>query len=269
MRTNAAAMASTGALHRSQKSLAKSLNRLAEGRRVIGAADDAAGLGVSVNLDTQSSSLRVATRNANDGISLIQVAESATETTTNLLQRMRELAVQSSSETLDNDERAYLQSEYAEYVDQIRVISRETEFNGINLTDALTPTVDVQVGSGRGTDNRITLNMPNLRGVWNAVRTESLATVTGAQDAIDAVDTAIDLTSEARSVLGAGHNRLLHALASAETSITALSSASSQIMDLDFALETSTLTRNQVLQQAAVASSVQATDISSSVLSLL
>ena len=268
MRTNAAAMASTGALHRSQKSLAKSLNRLAEGRRVVGAADDAAGLGVSVNLDTQSSSLRVATRNANDGISLVQVAESATETTTDLLQRVK-LAVQSASETLDDDERAYLETEYTEYVDQIRDLGRETEFNGINLTNALTPTIDVQVGSGRGTDNRITLNMPNLRAVWNAVRTESLATVTGAQDAIDAVDTAIDLTSEARSVLGAGHNRLLHALASAETSITALSSASSQIMDLDFALETSTLTRNQVLQQAAVASSVQATDISSSVLSLL
>ena len=269
VRSNLAGMHAAAMLQRSQGSLSGSLERLSSGQRVTSAADDAAGLGVAVNLETQSSSIRTAMRNANDGIDLLQTAEGAADSTTDMLQRMRELSVQSSSETLDDDERSYLQTEFNEYIDEIRDVSRNTEFNGIVLTDALRPTIDVQVGAGSSADNRVTLDMPDLRSVWATVRSETVATVSGANDAIEAVDTALGLVNDARSVLGAGHNRLLHAIGSAEASVTALSSAESQIIDLDFALESSALTRHKLLQQAGVASAAQANEIGRSVLGLL
>ena len=269
IQTNRAAMSAANRLGRTQENLGASLRRVSSGKRINNAANDAAGLGVAVNLETSSLSLRAAMRNANDGIRLVQVAEQAADSSVDILQRMRELAVQSSSETLGNDERAYLQTELAEHIDQLLDTGRNVNWNGIALGDALTPTIDVQVGTGATSNDVVTLQMPNLRGVWAAVRNEDISTLTGGRDALTAIDSALDLANTERAELGAGQNRLEAALENAQTSDTALTGARSRILDTDFAVETSHLTRLQIMQSAGVASLAQSKNLSQGILGLL
>ena len=269
LRTNLPAMSASTLLSRTQDHLGSSLRKVSSGHRINQSADDAAGLGVAVNLESTSLSLRAAMRNANDGIRLVQVAEQAMDTSVDVLQRMRELAVQGSSDTLGSDERAYLQTEFNEYIDELRVLGQTTNWNGIVLTDALTPTIDVQVGTNGTSNDVITLQMPSLRAVWAAIRTEDVSTAAGARDALSAVDTALDLANTDRADLGAGQNRLEAALENAQTSETALTGARSRILDTDFAVETSNLTRLQIMQSAGVASLAQSKNLSQGVLGLL
>ena len=142
-------------LNRTNKSLSDTFGRISSGLRINKAADDAAGLAVAENLDAGVRSLGMAKRNANDGIAVIQVAESATNEVANVLKRMRELAVQSSSDTLESTERAYIQTEYTQLKSEIDRISDVTEFNGISLTNATNTSLDVQVGMYNTTDDRI------------------------------------------------------------------------------------------------------------------
>ena len=149
VRTNVASMMASGRLGRTNKGLSESLAKISSGMRINKAADDAAGLGVATNLETQVLSTRQAMRNTNDGISIIQTAESATNEVVDILQRMRELAIQSASETLDDDERAYIQDEFEELQDEIQRIASSTQFNGVSLTNASNTTLDVQGRVGR------------------------------------------------------------------------------------------------------------------------
>jgi flagellin len=271
IRTNVAAMQAGGNLGRTNKALTSSLSRISSGLRITSAADDSAGLGVATNLETAVTSTRQAMRNTNDGISIIQTAEGALHEVTDILQRMRELAVQSSSETLDDDERAYVQDEFSELSAEVERISSVTEFNGLSLSDNSNTSLDVQVGIQNATTSRITIDLGDLRSTSLGVDSGnmSLASVTSAQSAIDDIDSALDSVNGYRSELGSVQNRLDSALNNSQVYSEALSGAKSSVLDADFATETSTLTRLQIMQQAGVASLAQAKNINQSVISLL
>jgi flagellin len=269
VRTNIASMMASGQLNRTSKSLTATLGRVSSGYRINSAADDAAGLGVATNLETTTISQRQGIRNANDGISIIQTAESATNEVTDILQRMRELAIQSASETLDNDERAYIEDEFDQLQEEMARIASVTEFNGISLASGTTTQLDVQVGVYDATSSRITIQLGDLQTSTLGVDGLSLATVTQAQAAIDSIDNALGTVNSVRSQLGAVQNRIESAISNATIYVEALSGAESQIKDADFATETADLTKFQIMQQAGVAALAQAKGINQSVISLL
>ena len=271
VRTNVASLMAAGNLAQTNKNLGATLNRISSGLRVNSAADDAAGLGVATNLETDAKSVTQAMRNANDGISIIQTAESASNEVVDILQRMRELAVQSSSETLDDDERSYIDDEFDELSEEIARIANVTEFNGVELADGTTTQVNVQVGIQNATSSRITIDLGELTtselGVGSA--TLDLGSVTGAQTAITEIDEALDTVNGYRSDLGSVQNRLDSAINSSQAYLEALSSAASSIQDADFAQDTSEMTKMQIMQQAGVAALAQAKNMNQSVISLL
>ncbi len=272
VRTNVSAMRSSGVLTQTTKSLSKSLLRISSGLRINSASDDAAGLSVATSLQTDAISLRQAMRNANDGISVVQTAETAADEITDILQRLRELAVQSASETLSDNERSYIDDEYQELVSEIDRIANATEFNGVSLASGTGDTqLAVQVGI---TSNTMTSQIVITLGDFTAntglgLAAVSLTSSTGALAAIDVIDTAIGSVNSIRSVLGAAQNRIESALDNAQTYMEALSAAESQIRDADFATETAELTKLQILQQSGIAALAQAKNINQGVISLL
>lgn len=265
-------MASQALFHlgRNNRSLTESVGRISSGYRVNSAADDPAGASVAVNLETRNRSLQQAIRNANDGVSVIQTAESATDEVTDLLQRMRELAVEGASETLDDDERTYIEDEFDELVDEVERIAANTEFNGITLSDGTTTQMDTQVGIENASSSRITIDLGDLTsttlGLTSAVTVQS---VTGATAAIDTIDAALDSVNGYRSDLGASQTRLDSAINFAESYSTALTMAEGNIVDADIAKESANMAKLQILQEASLAALAQANQINRSVLTLL
>ncbi len=269
--TNVASMSALTNLNRTGRSLTEVFTRISSGHRINKAGDDAAGLAVAENLNNAYRSGRVAMRNINDGLSLLQTAEGATNEVVNLVKRMRELAVQSASETLPNSERAYIQQEYAELALEVDRIAQSTEFNGIQLGDGSTTQLQVQVGINNTSNDRITLNVADMRSTIIAVDTVTvnLATATLAQSAITQFDTALDSLSGFRSGYGAVHNRLHSSLRNMETYTESLAAAESQIRDADFAYETAEMAKFQILQQAGISVLAQANQINSGAVALL
>ena len=260
--TTLTAMNSTTKLVRSTQGLSKTLGRISSGMRINSAADDAAGLGVAENLSAASRSVRVAQRNTNDGISVVQTAEGATNEVANILKRMRELAVQSSSETLEDGERAYIQDENAQLLLEIDRIATVTEFNGQKLTGSALTQMDVQVGIFNTGNDQITINLGDLSATTGlSVNGVALGTSTGAQAALSVIDAALDTVNGIRSDYGAVQNRLESALRNLENYDQNLTSAESQIRDADFAKESSEMAKYQVMQQAGVAALSQAKSI--------
>jgi flagellin len=271
VRTNNVALRAMHDLNATQSKLGGTLERVSSGMRVNRAADDAAGLGVATNLRTHISSTRQAMRNANDGISVVQTAEGAAGSVIDILDRMRELAVQSSSETLADDERAYIQDEFTQLTAEVDRIANVTEFNGVQLADGSTATLDVQVGIQNNADSRITITLGDLSAATLGVDALSvdMSTSAGGQSAIDAIDTALDTVNAYRSDLGAVQNRIDNALTNAATYVENLSAAEGAIMDADYAFETAEMTKQQIMQQSGIASMAQAKGIAQSVTSLL
>jgi flagellin len=269
--TNMAAVDAINQLALSTRSLSGSFERVASGKRINKAADDAAGLGVAENLDSSNRSGRVAMRNANDGISLVQTAEGATGEVANILKRMRELAIQSASETLDNNERQYIQDEYVQLAAEVDRISAVTEFNGVSLVNGINTQISVQVGINNTSNDRITIKMGDLRATVLGIDTGtlSLATVTGAQNALGTFDIALDTVNSNRSDYGASQNRLSTSLRNMEIYLENITSAESRIRDADYAYETAEMAKNQILQQAGMSVLAQAKSINQGVLSLL
>ena len=269
--TNTASLNALTNLNQTQRSLSGSYSRISSGLRITSAADDAAGLGVAESLGAQAASGRVAMRNTNDGISVIQTAEGAMDSVGDILARMRELAVQSSSETLADDDRAYIQDEFTQLSEEIDRIAAATTFNGTALCDGTTTQLDVQVGVMNTANDRITISLSDLSASTLGVDTGTvdLSSATGAQSAIDDIDTAIDSVNSFRSDLGAVQNRLDSALSNMETYTENLAAAESQIRDADFAYETAELAKNQILQQAGVSVLAQAKTMNQGALSLL
>jgi flagellin len=269
--TNMASMRAANSLNTTQGNLSQTLSRISTGLRVTKAADDAAGMAVATNLSTQARSGRQAIRNANDGISVIQTAEAASKEVLNILDRMRELSVQSSSETLEDGERDYINDEFDDLSNEVQRISKATEFNDIALADGTTASLDVQVGVDSGTANQVTITLGNMTSSNLGVATTDvdLTTATGAQAAISTIDTAIDSVNSIRADFGSVQNRLDSSIGNMTSYVESLSAASSQIMDADYAHETSEMTRLQVMQQAGVSALAQAKGMNSSVMQLL
>lgn len=272
VRTNVSAIQSAGILGKTNKALNKSLLKISSGKRINNAADDAAGLGVATNLESDTISVKQAMRNTNDGISVIQTAESAANEVTDILQRVRELAVQSASETLSDNERSYISDEYDQLVSEIDRIASATNFNGIQLTDGSEASgINVQVGITSTTSvSQINIALGDLTSNTGlGISSVSLSTASAALAALDSIDTALNSVNSVRSQFGAVQNRLESSLNNSQAFVEALASAQSQIEDLDFATETANLTKLQILQQSGVAALAQAKNINQSVISLL
>jgi flagellin len=269
VRTNLSAMNAANSLKKSQDSLSNTLGRISSGMRINRAGDDAAGLAVATQLNVEAESMEQAMRNANDGVSIIQTAEGATNEVTNILNRMRELAVQSSSETLGDNERVYINEEFDQLNQEIGRIADVTEFNGVLLSNNSTTSIQVQVGIDNAASSQIQISLGDLRNTILGVGALDLSSSTGAQAAITAIDTAIDNVSSQRSSLGAVQNRLESSLSNSTDYLESLRSAESQIMDADFAKESTEMSKFQIMQQAGVASLSQAKNINQAVLSLL
>ena len=271
VKTNTAASNALTALNRTSRSLSRSFERISSGLRISRAADDAAGLGVAENLRAAHTSATVASRNVNDGVSIIAVAEGATNEVSNILVRMRELAVQSASETLGTEQRAYIQTEYEELADEVSRIAAVTEFNGQQLTNSGTTFLDVQVGINATSNDRITITLGDLRATSLGVDSGSLSlsTAANASTAITTIDKALTATNTFRAMLGSVENRLGSALNNLETYIETTTAAESRIRDADFGYETAQLAQNQILQQAGVSVLTQAKGLNQAALGLL
>lgn len=253
---------------RTQRNLAKSFARISSGLRITSAADDAAGLAVSEKMDADTRSLRQAHRNTNDGISVIQTVEGATEEVSDMLKRMRELAVQSRSETLDATSRGYADEEYKALYAEIDRISDVTEFNGVALGNA-DKTINVQVGIGSSSTNDVIgISLEDFGSAQLALQTDINST-TNAGTALDKLDTAIDSVNSLRSGFGAVQNRMESALNNLETYTENLSSSASRIRDADFAFETAELSKHQIMQQAGISILGQANGLNSGALRLI
>ena len=269
---NQAAHTAMNNVSKTQRSLSQSFARISSGLRITSAADDAAGLGVSENMDADIRSLRQAHRNTNDGISVIQTAEGASGEVADLLKRMRELAVQSSTGTLGTTERGYVQEEFTALSGEVNRIANVTEFNGISLANNSTTSVDVQVGIDNvAANSRVTITMGDLRSTTLGIDSGNmkLSTAVSAQEAITDLDTALASVNGHRSKYGSVQNRLESALNNLETYTENLSSASSRIRDADFAHETAELSKHQIMQQAGISILGQANGLNSGALRLI
>jgi flagellin len=270
---NMSALSAANTLNSTQGALSQTLARVSSGLRVTRAADDAAGSAVATNLSTKARSGLQAMRNANDGISVIQTAEAATKEVVSILDRMRELAVQSSSETLDDGERSYIDTEYGELASEIERIAQATEFNDINLANGDNASLTVQVGISGGTESQVDITLGDLQatalGVDNTSSGVDLSKASTAQSAIATIDSALDSVNSIRASYGATQNRLESSVNTMSAYVESLTAAKSQIMDADYAHETAEMTRLQVMQQAGVAALGQARSMNTSVIGLL
>jgi flagellin len=250
-----------------QTGASKSMEKLSSGFRINRAGDDAAGLAISEKMRGQIRGLKQASRNAQDGISLIQTAEGALNETHSILQRMRELAVQSATDTNTDEDRAELQKEVAALIEEIDRIATDTEFNTQALLDGTFTGKVVHIGANDG--QVMDVEIDDMRATALGVNAVDLSTQAGADDAIATIDSAIEDVSAQRSDLGALQNRLEHTISNLGTSAENLQAAESRIRDLDMAEEIMAFTKNNILQQAATAMLAQANMAPQSVLQLL
>ncbi|MBF0621513.1 MAG: flagellin FliC [Magnetococcales bacterium] len=268
--SNIAALTARRHLNSASDRLGKTFARLSSGLRVNSAADDAAGLSIATGMTAQIRGTNQAIRNANDAISLAQVAEGALAETENALQRMRELAVQASSDTYTTSDRSDLWEEVTELLSEIDRISSDTEFNDQNLLAGTNGSFEVKFHIGHDAGKTIDLAIKHagtsaigvIASNMGSAADITAMTTTSAQlragSVITAVDTALDSVSDIRATLGAVQNRLESAIASLSNLSENTEAARGRIMDADIASETSNLTRNAILQQAGTAVLAQA-----------
>ncbi len=303
IRTNVASLTAQRRLGQSSDALQSSMAKLSSGSRINKAADDAAGLAISENLRADIRGLNVAKRNALDGVSMVQTAEGGLEETTNMLVRLRELAVQGSSDTIGKQERGFLNKEYLQLKDEIDRIALSTEFNGTHLLmgnaakdfgDELMNgntgdnPLEIQIGKdyykendaidARNPVNIIKIDMSKLNGFTsgegslNIGRAEEGTQVidkASAQGSITALDSAINRVNEQRAYLGAIQNRFTSTIANLGSQVENLDTARSRIRDTDFAAETATFTQSKILEQAGTSILGQANQLPQMALSLL
>lgn len=270
--TNVASINAQKNLMFTQRGMQQSLAKMSSGSRINQAADDAAGLAISESLKGQIRGMRQASRNANDGISLVQVAEGGLQEVSNMLIRLRELGVQAASDTLGDTERKFLDVEYQQLKSEIQRISEVTTFNGRDLLNGTGGVIDIQVGTHNDTfKDRISFNASAANASLESlgVVAESVATKEGAQTGIDSVDKAIVSVNAIRANFGAMQNRLQSTTSNLAVSDENLSAANSRIRDADIAAESAELTRNNILAQAGVATLAQANNVTQMALKLL
>jgi flagellin len=270
--TNVASLNAQKNLAVTQRNSERALARMSSGYRINQAADDAAGLAISEQLKGQIRGLRQAGRNANDGISLVQVAEGGLNETSNMLIRLRELGVQGASDTIGDTERKFIDVEYQQLKSEIQRISEVTTFNGRDLLNGTGGVIDIQVGTHNDAfKDRISFNASAANSGLDALglTAEGSATKEQAQLSIDAIDKAIVSVNAIRANFGAMQNRLTSTTANIGVSDENLSAANSRIRDADIAAESSELTRNNIMMQAGISVLAQANNTSQLALKLL
>lgn len=253
--TNVAALNAQKNLYMTQINANRSMARLASGMRINQAADDAAGLAISENLKGQIRGMRQANRNANDGISLVQVAEGSLNEVSNMLIRLRELGVQAASDTIGDTERKFLDVEYQQMKSEIQRITESTVYNGYELLNGTGGMIDIQVGVNNDAfRDRISFNAGAANSSLESLGlvAESVATKEGAQLSLAVVDQAAVQVNAIRANFGALQNRLVSTSNNLLIADENLSAANSRIRDTDVAAETSEMTRNNILLQAGV-----------------
>jgi len=255
--------------------LQTAMERLSSGKRINSAKDDAAGLAIATKMTSEIRGLGAAMRNANDGISVTQTAEGAMGEVANILQRMRELAVQSSSGTVSDTDRAGIQKEVAQLKSQIGDIASRTSFNGIallngsaSLTSGGTGTV-VTIQTGTNSGETVGVDISAVDTTTLGIASLDVSTQTGASGALATLDTAINTISSARATLGGIQNRLETTVNTLSSTATNLTEARSRIEDADFSTESTAMAKNQILSQASTAMLAQANQSQQGVLSLL
>jgi flagellin len=266
---NPASIAAQRNLSINSAALQRSVEHLSSGLRITRAADDAAGLGVSETLRAHIRSINQATRNANDGISLTQVADGAASTIGNLLARLRELSSQSSSGTVGSTERSYLDQEFGALRSEIDRIATVTEFNGQALLSGTTNSFEVFVGFKSGAGNSLTLNLKDLDLTSIGLASVNISTSANAQSALSNIDSAISAVATARADYGSIQNRFEAAISNLQVTSENFTAAESRIRDADVAYETSQFTKNQVLVQSGISVLAQANALPQQALALL
>ncbi|MFK4875094.1 flagellin [Novosphingobium sp. ZW T3_23] len=268
--TNISAIRASNASNAANKMLGTAMERLSTGKRINSAKDDAAGLAIATSMTAQVRGMSQGIRNANDGISLAQTAEGALSEVSNMLQRVRELAIQSSSGTYQDSDRDAMQSEVTALTSQISDILADTTFNGnalFSTTSGSDVTFDIQTGANSG--ETITLTSSAINGANITASALDVSTAADASDTIDNVDLALEDVNQTRASLGAGQNRLESAVNNLTNNVTNLSDARSRIEDADYSAETTQMAKAQILSQASTAMLAQANQSQQNVLSLL
>lgn len=272
--TNVSSLTSQRNLRQTRRALDKSLERLSSGYRINRSGDDAAGLAISEKLNAKVRGLIQAERNANDGISLIQVAEGALNEVQNILVRLRELGVQAASDTIGEEERRFLNEEYQSLKEELDRIANSTEFNGTYLLDGTVGTLDFQVNTGGlnllGVD-RISFDAFKMDVNLDKLNIEDMNIVSkySAQRSLSFVDDALQDVSSIRGELGALENRLTSTINNLGISIENMTAARSRIKDVDMASETAEMTQRNILMQAGISVLAQANNVPRMALSLL
>jgi flagellin len=270
--TNTASLNAQKNLMGTKLGLDRSLERLSSGYRINRAGDDAAGLAISENLRAQIRGLKQASRNAQDGVSLVQVAEGSLNEISSILIRLRELSVQAASDTIGPVERQFLNVEYDQLVSEIDRIADGTEFNGTQLLSGTGSILDFQVGT-RNDPNIDRLSFDASKADANSaalgVNLTSVADKASAQNTLSAIDQAIVSVSAMRADFGAIQNRLQSTISNLSVSVENMSAANSRIRDVDVAEETAELTRNNILLSAGTSVLAQANQTSQTALGLL
>jgi flagellin len=278
---NINAMITQTALNTSQKGLGESLEKLSTGLRINRASDDAAGLSVSEQLRTQVRGLSRSKANAQDGIALLQIAEGAANEISDILQRQRELAIQSANDTLTSTERSYLDQEFSSLTNEVTRIANSTKYNGQTLiaggsssfggSGSSSSVLHIGANATSGTDN-ITITMDALTAGAIGMSSSTavgVSTQASALTAVSTIDTAIASVNNMRSDVGAYVNRLEHAINNISNQEFNTQDAESRIRDVDFAEETTNFTKNQILTQSATSMLAQANTVPQSVLGLV
>ncbi|MFN3454528.1 MAG: flagellin [Pseudobdellovibrio sp.] len=270
--TNVAAMNAGKNLYGLSNQQKTSMARLSSGYRINQASDDAAGLAISETLRAQIRGLKQANRNANDGISLVQVAEGGLSEMSNMLIRLRELGVQAASDTISDNERNLTNIEYQQLKEEIRRVSESTKFNGTSLLDGSGGVLDIQVGTQNNAQNdRISFKSNETNATLDSLQLmdANVQTKLSAQESLAKIDFAINSVNSMRANLGAFQNRLQSTSENLATFEENYSAANSRIRDADIAEESTQLAKNTVLMQAATAVLGQANTQSQLALKLL
>jgi flagellin len=254
------------------------MTRLSSGLKINSAKDDAAGLQIATRISSQIRGQTVAIKNANDGISMAQTAEGALQESTNILQRMRELAVQARNGTNSSADQTATNAEFAQMSDELTRIANSTNLNGKKLLDGSAGTMELQVGSEVGSTNRINLVLSDSFDATTLLVDSATVALTGTDSAvagtnidasISAIDNALATINATRANLGASQNRLTSTISNLQNVNENATAALGRVQDTDFAAETANLTKQQTLQQASQAVLAQANQLPSAVLKLL
>ncbi len=272
--TNVSSILARNALASNERAMGTAMQRLSTGLRINSAKDDAAGLAISQTMTSQIRGLNQAIRNANDGVSLLQTAEGAMIEQTNMLQRMRELAVQAANDTVTSDQKAYLDTEYQQLLEEIDRIGGATQWNGENVLDATGGTdadgiYVFQVGSNSAQTVSVTILDMSTADALADIAAGDITDSANANDAIDNIDLALAAINDQRATIGAGINRLTYAMDNLASVSANATESRGRVLDADYAKETTELARTQIIAQAGTAMLAQANQVKQTVLSLL